>query len=341
MLLIAAPGAETDRLAEAVRAHVGADCLSRVEPVQVDARLGQLPAWHVAIFQMPTDDATADEALRSLVRRLGDTPVVAWGPGDDTNWIADAVEAGAIAALVVPEGHDALPPVSAAIEQALALADARRHNRRLTTELRVQLDALTARAEKFSTEISRLEVMAWTDPLTGLANRRQLDERLPQTFAEAMRYGNDLACVIIDLDGFKQVNDQLGHAAGDELLKLASRIIDENIRASDIAARLGGDEFVILMPQTCCTIAGQVASRLQAAFARAASQRMEMLSGGEACSATCSMSIGVSCISQSKPLDANTLLEHADAALYAAKAAGRRSIMVCNDDGSNTTLVSG
>ena len=72
---------------------------------------------------------------------------------------------------------------------------------------------------------------------------------LEQLFAEAQRYDKDLACVMIDLDGYKQLNDTMGHQVGDQLLVMAGKVISANMRRMDVAARYGGDEFVLLLPQ--------------------------------------------------------------------------------------------
>ena len=146
-------------------------------------------------------------------------------------------------------------------------------------------------------------------------------------FAEALRYAADLSCLMIDLDGFKATNDTLGHQKGDDLLALTGRIINEQIRVSDIGARYGGDEFVIALPHTPHETAVALARRLATEFQR---QGAALL--GE--DMRCGMSIGVSCLSLSKPLDPLQLIAHADAALYTAKMSGRARIMVCSPDGA-------
>src|SRR5204862_3850366 len=107
----------------------------------------------------------------------------------------------------------------------------------------------------------QLEKVAATDGLTGLYNRRHFSRVLEQLFAEAQRYDKDLACVMIDLDGYKQVNDTLGHQVGDQLLVTAGKVITANMRRMDVAARYGGDEFVILLPHADTTEATGVAQR--------------------------------------------------------------------------------
>ena len=152
------------------------------------------------------------------------------------------------------------------------------------------------------------------DPLTGLANRAQLNDRADQALSRARRSGSQIAMLFIDLDRFKQVNDTMGHRAGDELLVATAQRIAAVVRAVDTVARLGGDEFVVLCEEISLTEIDAIASRiigtLEEPFACAA---------GEACIGG---SIGiVMCVDGSET--AETMLQKADIALYRAKANGR------------------
>ena len=148
-------------------------------------------------------------------------------------------------------------------------------------------------------------------------------------YAEAVRYRTDLACILFDLDGFKEINDTLGHHAGDELLIEIAKIIKRETRASDLAARFGGDEFVILMPHTGCDTAVTLAQRIVETFSRICSFDARSPDTLRACG----MSVGVASISTSSPHSGEDLIHHADKAMYAAKDAGRRCIRVCGPDG--------
>ncbi len=112
----------------------------------------------------------------------------------------------------------------------------------------------TAEVETFLTEqsarISYLENLTLTDELTGLRNRRGFDEHLRRTLASALRYGDDGVLVFCDLDAFKDINDTHGHHVGDIVLRHVARVIETQVRETDIVARFGGDEFAILMVQT-------------------------------------------------------------------------------------------
>lgn len=241
---------------------------------------------------------------------------------EDGGELAEAVERGAGDAV----SEDQLISGAAAwLRKAMVQHGQRRCQRRLIQDLRTTAAQLKSRSDRIEHEMSRLEAMAWTDPLTGLANRRQLVQRVPQLFAEAVRYGKDLACLMIDLDRFKPVNDRLGHAKGDELLCAAARLISSGLRTSDIAVRYGGDEFVVLMPQTAAKVAGQVAHRISEAFARASCA----LAPGE----DCGMSVGISCLRTSGPIDGDDLIAQADSALLAAKKGGKGRILVWSADG--------
>ena len=107
-----------------------------------------------------------------------------------------------------------------------------------------------------------LESLALTDPLTGLANRRLLVDRLSMGMVQARRERADLALLYLDLDGFKNVNNTLGHAAGDALLKMVAGRLQSAVREQDTVARLGGDEFVIVLGQAGADEAARVAAKL-------------------------------------------------------------------------------
>lgn len=143
-----------------------------------------------------------------------------------------------------------------------------------------------------------------SDTLTGLPNRRAFEERLPIELARASRSGNALALVLLDLDGFKGVNDRLGHPVGDEVLRSVARILDQS-RAADDCFRIGGDEFAILMPET------------DAIHARTAAERVaDEIRSAQLGDGTIGASYG---IAASTNRDADTLFAAADRVLLAAK----------------------
>ena len=261
------------------------------------------------------------DAKAALDRLASEAPVVALGDTQDLEWVDAAIESGATDAVdrasISPEF------LSLVIERAMARAEADVRRVMLIRELKATNNQLKSKNAGLEQRVAKLEAEAWTDPLTGLANRWQLENRLGQMFAEAVRYGGDLACVMIDLDGFKDVNDSAGHAMGDELLRLVGHVISDCIRQSDFAARYGGDEFVLVMPQTSSEIALGVTTRLQSMF-----QEQAKAWGVDCGCAECGMSIGIASLQQSRPIDADQLLVNADRALYASKKAGKGEVRV-------------
>jgi len=165
-----------------------------------------------------------------------------------------------------------------------------------------------------------LESLALMDPLTGLANRRLLADRMSMALSHARRNTSTMAVVYLDLDGFKQVNNTFGHAAGDELLKMVAARLLATVREEDTVARLGGDEFIMgLWHLSSADDAASVASKV----IDVVSQPYDI--EGHAVSITASAGIGI------YPLhgeDADTLMRSADGALYEAKGAGKNSYRV-------------
>ena len=163
----------------------------------------------------------------------------------------------------------------------------------------------------------RIASLAYTDPLTGLANRTSLGPALEQAIERARRNRERLWGLFLDLDGFKAINDRHGHAAGDALLQEVARRIRRSLRASDVVARLGGDEFFIVLEQVHDVPAVErVVSKLVAELLRLYDVR--------GTKARLSASIGVS-IFPDDAADAATLIEHADSAMYSAKQAGKNA----------------
>ncbi|MBN2346351.1 MAG: diguanylate cyclase [Candidatus Aminicenantes bacterium] len=168
-----------------------------------------------------------------------------------------------------------------------------------------------------------LERLARTDGLTGLFNRQHFLERLEAEAERAGRYRRPLSLMLIDLDRFKGVNDEYGHLAGDEVLVSAASRIRGVLRKSDFAGRYGGEEFCVALPETGVEGAAELAERLRKAMA----SRAHSLPGGGSLRVSCS--IGVATAGAAGVAD---LLARADAALYAAKSAGRDRVHVAAED---------
>ena len=168
---------------------------------------------------------------------------------------------------------------------------------------------------EMKTKEKQIEYMAYHDPLTGLPNRTLLKDRLEHAIIRARRDAKMLQLIFIDLDNFKNVNDTAGHAQGDELLKEAAERLDAVTRASDTVARLGGDEFVIMITNVdnMMEIIGMV-KRIQNAFS------VPFDIDGKSFHITCSIGISVF---PGDGDDADTLVRHADLAMYHSKDKGR------------------
>jgi diguanylate cyclase (GGDEF)-like protein len=183
---------------------------------------------------------------------------------------------------------------------------------------------LTARNERL---VQRLEDQARIDPLTGLLNRRGLEERVSVELARAIRDGSSLAVVVFDIDRFKDVNDEHGHEVGDRVLTWVGAMLSEQVRGVDVAARIGGEEFVLALARTDAAAAYRVAERVRTAVADARGQRRARFGIGEGLE----LSVSGGVAARVAPVDLQALLNDADRALYAAKRAGRDRIVVHDD----------
>ncbi len=165
-----------------------------------------------------------------------------------------------------------------------------------------------------------LESLALQDPLTGLANRRLLAERMSMALGHARRNASTMAVVYLDLDGFKQINNTLGHGAGDALLQMVATRLVATVREEDTVARVGGDEFVIaLWHISCPDDAARMASRAIGAVSKPYDIE------GHIVSITTSAGVGIYPVDGE---DADTLLKNADMALYEAKRAGKNAYRI-------------
>lgn len=164
---------------------------------------------------------------------------------------------------------------------------------------------------------AQLQALAMEDALTTLPNRRAALLSIPAAQARAMRSNRKIAILYLDLDGFKSVNDRLGHQAGDELLQEFARRLRSCVRASDLVARLGGDEFVVVL-EGLADVAD--AQRVAGKIIAAGSEHYPLSAGG----ADVSVSIGVRIVAHAEEATPAELLADADQALYSAKRAGKR-----------------
>lgn len=155
-----------------------------------------------------------------------------------------------------------------------------------------------------------------TDELTGLLNRRAFDARLAEEVARTERYGTPFSLVMLDLDGFKEINDGFGHAAGDAVLRSVGVLLRSEIRTTDHAVRYGGDEFALVLSGTSKTDAWAVAEKVRAALT------LLRVDAGDGRRVGTAASIGVASYGPDSG-GAKALIEAADGALYRAKRRGR------------------
>lgn len=183
--------------------------------------------------------------------------------------------------------------------------------RRMNAELE---SVVQARTQELVEKNRELEILSVTDKLTGLANRRKLDQVLEEELIRARRYGMEFAVTIMDIDHFKRVNDQHGHAAGDLVLEAMARILRQCTRDADVVARMGGEEFVVVCRHTGIDHGRTVADKVRRAI------EAHDFSGIGPITA----SFGVAAFEMNDSVA--SLMARADSAVYRAKAAGRNRV---------------
>jgi diguanylate cyclase (GGDEF)-like protein len=206
-------------------------------------------------------------------------------------------------------------------------ADPRRFSSDLASDFLAHLGVVSAICIENAVNRARLVRSGLTDFLTGFHNRRYLHARLREELARAQRARQPVACLMIDVDHFKRINDQYGHLAGDAVLREVAQRIDAEMRVSDTGARFGGDEFAIVLPQGNVGDGERVAARVLDAV------RSQPVPIGGRTLETVTLSIGVAAAAPDQAtrdykVVAERLIAEADAALYRAKSAGRNRVAV-------------
>ncbi len=196
------------------------------------------------------------------------------------------------------------------------------HARELLARVRVHFKLRVAQ-EELKAANERLLELACTDALTGAFNRRHLDNVLEQEIPRHVRYGMPFSIALLDVDHFKRVNDQHGHATGDRVLTTIAATLKALVRRADVVCRYGGEEMCVVLPSTGAAGAMILSERLRAAIDES-EHRDEK---GNALRVTASVGIA-SAESRDPDLDGQRLIRRADRALYAAKSAGRNQVKV-------------
>jgi diguanylate cyclase (GGDEF)-like protein/PAS domain S-box-containing protein len=192
-------------------------------------------------------------------------------------------------------------------------------NARLYSDAQKELYEKIQAEEKLLILQKKLEEQAIRDSLTGLYNRRFLDETLTRELSRAERDKYSVSVVMLDLDHFKKFNDTYGHDVGDMMLKQLGKLLTSQVRAGDIACRYGGEEFVVVMPKASLSVARQRANDWRTRF-----ESQILIFGGDVLSATLSAGVAVYPMHGSS---SEEIIRKADQAMYAAKAAGRNLVI--------------
>ncbi|MEM8580232.1 MAG: diguanylate cyclase [Pseudomonadota bacterium] len=301
--LVLAPGGVGESWASGLRTRIREDVriLSRTEALEASKDQAQ-------VFVIEADSRRSDAGIeilselrsRPATQHSGQVFVVRAGQAE---LAARALDMGADDVVYTPVSID---------EMAL--------------RLRAQLQRKRAQ-DQLRDEMSERLRLAVIDPLTGLYNRRFGMSQLGNLAGEAIREARDFAVLLVDFDHFKMINDQHGHAAGDQVLRETAGRLRRHLRSLDIVARIGGEEFMIVLPDTDMTTASQVAERLRRRIEDAAI----FLPNKDKTEVRVTISIGLAGGGRATP-DASVpqILEQADRALYVAKAEGRNQIVVGN-----------
>lgn len=189
------------------------------------------------------------------------------------------------------------------------------------TERRLE-SRLAAQTREILRDLKRFQREAWIDVLTGVKNRRLLEEKLPEVFAAQRAAGHDLSIAMIDLDNFKKLNDSCGHQAGDAVLKFAGELFRQCLRGHDIAVRYGGDEFVLILPGLSAKEAYSLVRRISTLFVQRAKAMSEV-------QIPVGFTTGIASLENNEPRTPADLLACADHALYQAKKSGRGRARIC------------
>lgn len=206
----------------------------------------------------------------------------------------------------------------------LASREAERYTRLSRTDFLDRLAAITAICLENCVNHERIRQLGFTDPLTGVNNRRYFEERLIEAIATAFRKGQPLGCMLIDVDHFKRFNDTHGHQAGDQVLKEVAQRIRSELRRADVLCRYGGEEFVALLPATDRRSAMDTAERIR----RTVAEHSFVFDGT---SERVSVSVGLAVLAGPGKMDkgavSEALVRSADEALYRAKERGRNRVV--------------
>ncbi len=208
----------------------------------------------------------------------------------------------------------------------LGSSTAERYDAAVGTNFLDRLSAVVAICLESALTQERLKRVGLTDGLTGVENRRYFEHRCLIEISQARRHRQPLACMFLDIDKFKRINDSYGHQSGDDILRGVAGVIQSQLRAGDTIARYGGEEFIVLLPQTAALHALEIAERIRCAVAA----RMFQAQSGKEVPVTISIGLAMlpaEGLAKDIPAQAAQLVAAADQALYQAKHEGRNRVV--------------
>ena len=176
--------------------------------------------------------------------------------------------------------------------------------------------------------LHEVQLAATLDSLTGLLNRRTFFDHLRSELSRATRHHMHLSCVMLDIDFFKKINDDYGHAAGDAVLRRFALVVGETLRKIDVLCRYGGEEFCAILPETSISAAIKVAERVREAIERDSITFEDV-------ELSITVSIGITAVTPLRGAEPDHLLSEADKALYDAKTSGRNRVEVFSREESH------
>ena len=305
--------------------HFGESCVHCCASV-AQAKEAQVDQIDLVLSDMNLPDGSGLEVLKHMLAQRSDLPIVfVTAEGNLENAIT-AIGQGAYDYIV--KTGDYLFSIPLIVEKNLAIWKTKSENMHLQQQLARTLEQVKVKNKLLERAVKQLQMMAATDPLTWLANRRAFGDAMTRTFAEARRAGHNTACIMLDLDGLKKFNDTYGHQQGDELLKAVARLLKRCCRESDVAGRFGGDEFIILLPQADQRIASQVAQRVQEGFI----DELRELSDDPIIESAVTLSMGLATLVPDNATNPQQLIAQADQSLYLAKEAGKNRLVIYSHD---------